>query len=86
MCVHRMSGSCVYNRKTYLKEVQKQQMVGYNIEYPYNEIILKSVTQAYLLIYGTKPNFYDLVKIASYKKYAMCFYLCKISCMLYYLK
>lgn len=56
MCVRRMSGSCVYNRKTYLKGVQKQQMVEYNIEYPYNEIILKSVTQAYLLIYGAKTK------------------------------
>lgn len=37
MCVR----SCVYNRKTYLKGVQKQQMVEYNIEYPYNEIILE---------------------------------------------
>lgn len=69
MCVHRMSGSCVYNRKTYLKGVQKQQMVEYNIEYSNNEIILRSVTHEYQLIYGAKkPNFYDLVKIASYKK------------------
>lgn len=52
MCVR----SCVYNRKTYLKGVQKQQMVEYNIEYPYNEIILKSITQAYLLIFGAKTK------------------------------
>lgn len=52
MCVR----SCVYNRKTYLKGVQKQQMVEYNTEYPYNEIILKSITQAYLLIFGAKTK------------------------------
>lgn len=52
MCVR----SCVYNRKTYLKGVQKQQMVEYNIEYPYNEIILKSITQSYLLIFGAKTK------------------------------
>lgn len=31
-------------------------MVEYNIEYPYNEIILESVTHAYLLIYGAKKK------------------------------
>lgn len=53
MCVR----SCVYNRKTYLKGVQKQQMVEYNIEYPYNEIILEYSSGISIDIWDKKNKF-----------------------------
>lgn len=32
-------------------------MVGNNIDYPYNGIILKIMVHVYLLIHGAKPEF-----------------------------
>ena len=57
MCVHKISASHVYNRKTvYLKGVQKQSVVGINIDYPCYGIILKSMDHPYLLIHRAKTE------------------------------